>query len=169
MRPITLVTCLVALVLVSTAVNASDDEAAIRAEIDSYRAASNALDADLLASFYLEDSDRTNNSGDLFRGREAIRDHYRKRFSQPPAPGVERELIYHDVRVRQLSADAAVVDIDYEVTGIRAAVSFPVRGRKTVVMIKTDGRWLRAAHRNSLSISQECLALCTESGMGPGR
>lgn len=134
-----------------------------------YRSAWDAGDADALASYYYEDRDRSNNSGDVFRGRAAIRDHYRTVFSQPPPAGVERELIYHDVGVRVVSPDAAVVDVLYEVSGIRAEVDFSVRGRNTVVMIKRDGRWMRAAHRNSVPISPECLKLCAAEGFLSGR
>ena len=144
---------------------AADDEAAIRAEIDGYLSAWNAGDADALASYYLEDGDRTNNSGDIFVGREAIRDHYKNVFSAPPSLGIERKLVYHNVAVRILSFDAAVVDIAYEVNGIRDEVDFPVFGRNTVVMIKHDGRWMRAAHRNSLRISASCLKRCTAEGL----
>jgi uncharacterized protein (TIGR02246 family) len=147
----------------------ADDEAQIRSEIDGYLNAWNAGDADALAAYYEVDGDRANNSGDVFRGRAAIRDHYRKVFSQSPPAGVERRLIYHDVGVRLLSLDAAVVDVDYEVSGVRAEVGFPVRGRNTVVLIKRDGRWMRAAHRNSLAISPDCLKLCAAKGYLPAR
>lgn len=90
-------------------------------------------------------------------------------FSQPPPAGVERSLLYHDVGVRIVSPDAAVVDVLYEVSGIRAEVDFSVRGRNTVVMIKRDGRWMRAAHRNSLPIPPECLKLCVAEGYLSGR
>ncbi|HUF53064.1 MAG TPA: SgcJ/EcaC family oxidoreductase, partial [Dehalococcoidia bacterium] len=68
---------LVALVVAWAPGGAIDDDAEIRAEIEGYRSAWNAGDADGLASYYFEDGDRSNNRGDVFRGRAAIRDHYR--------------------------------------------------------------------------------------------
>lgn len=63
------------------------------------------------------------------------------------------------------AGDAAVVDVAYEVSGIRAEVDFPVHGRNTVVMIKRDGRWMRAARRNSLKVSSGCLKQCDAAGL----
>jgi uncharacterized protein (TIGR02246 family) len=145
--------------------HASDDDANIRAEIDGYLAAWNAGDADALASYYMEDGDRVNNSGDTFVGRSAIREHYKVVFSRSLTSGIDRQLIYHSIAVRILSSDAAVVDVAYEVNGLRAEVDFPVHGRNTIVMIKNGGRWMRAAHRNSLQISQSCLKQCDADGL----
>jgi uncharacterized protein (TIGR02246 family) len=151
------------------AVLAADDEALIRTEIQSYLEAWNAGDAEALAAHYLEDGDRANNQGHVFRGRAAILDHYRKAFARPTPGDVQRRLVYHDVDVRVLSPDAAVVDVSFEVTGIRRAVSAAVRARNTVFMIKSDGRWMRAAHRNSLPITPDCLNLCLANDLLPER
>lgn len=145
----------------------ADDETEIRAEIGSYLEAWNAGDAERLASFYLEDGDRANNRGDLFRGRAVIRDHYTRVFANPPPEGVDRRLSYEQVDVRVVSPEAAVVDIRYAVSGISAEVAREVRGRNSVFMIKHDGRWMRAAHRNSLPISPACLNLCSTADLLP--
>ena len=156
-----------AIAAISTASEVVDDETLIRAEIDAYLVAWNAGDADALASFYDEDGDRVNNRGEVFRGPAAIREHYEKVFAIAPPAGAERRLAYHQVDVRVVSADAAVVDILFEVTGIRAEIDSAVRARNTVFMIKRDGRWMRVAHRNSLPTTPACLKRCSVEGLLP--
>lgn len=150
-----------------TTAAAADDESEIRAEIRSYLEAWNAGNAERLASFYLEDGDRANNRGDLFRGRAAIHDHYAQVFANPPPEGIDRRLSYEQVDVRVVLPEAAVVDIRYVVSGISAEVDRSVRGRNSVFMVKHEGRWMRAAHRNSLPISPACLTLCSERNLLP--
>ena len=162
-----LISLLVAAVSVLAAPAAPDDESRIRAEIQGYLEAWNAGDAERLASFYTEDADRANNRGDIFHGRAAILEHYRKVFAVPPTPDVERRLVYRQVAVRLVSAEAAVVDVRYEVSGISAEVDRSVHGRNTVFMVKQDGRWMRAAHRNSLPVSPGCLELCADKDLLP--
>ncbi len=145
----------------------ADEEVEIRSRIVAYQNAWNAGEANALAAFYDEQADRANNSGKLFRRRAEIREHYRKVFAQSPPSGEERKLTYHDITVRLVSADAAVVDVDYEVSGIRAAIGFPVQGRNTVFMINRDGTWMRAAHRNSIPLSPDCLKLCAANSFLP--
>ena len=139
---------------------ASGDEAAIRSRIEAYLAAWNNGDADALAAFYDEDGDRVSNSGTVFRGRDAIRNHYLGVFASPPPEGLERKLTYGDISIRIVAPGAAVVDVDYELVGYRADIDFTTRGRTTVFMIKHDGEWWRTAHRNSLRLTQECFRLC---------
>lgn len=160
-----LIAVLVAAVSVQGAVATPEDENQIRDEIQGYLVAWNSGDAEKLASFYTEDGDRANNRGDIFRGRAAILAHYQRVFANPSSPAVARLLVYHDVNVRLVSAEAAVVDIQYEVSGIAAEVDRSVRGRNTVFMIKRDGRWMRTAHRNSLPLSPACLKLCAEQDL----
>ena len=161
-------TLLAALSLVgAAAANGNEDE--IRAEIQAYLEAWNAGDAEDLASFYTEDGDRANNRGDVFRGRPAILAHYQKVFAASPAPGVERRLVYHQVDVRMVSSDAAVVDVQYEVSGINPEVDWTTHGRNTVFMVYRDGRWLRAAHRNSIPLPAACLETCVKQDLLPGQ
>ena len=150
-----------------TALASENDERAIRAEIGAYLAAWNAGDAAGIASFYTADGDRANNRGEIFRGRAAIHDHYEKVFASPPPPGAERRLEYEQVDVRLVAADAAVVDVRYVVSGLGAEVARRVRGRNSVFMVRQDGRWMRAAHRNSLPISPGCLKLCADRELLP--
>jgi uncharacterized protein (TIGR02246 family) len=164
-------TVLVALVVAAFSVQgvvaAPGDESAIRAEIHGYLEAWNAGDAERLASFYTEDGDRANNRGDMFRGRVAILDHYKRVFALSPAPGARRQLTYDQVDVRVVSNEAAVVDVYFEVSGISQEVDRNVRGRNTVFMVHRGGRWMRAAHRNSLPISPACLKICVDEGLLP--
>jgi uncharacterized protein (TIGR02246 family) len=145
----------------------SGDENEIRLEIQGYLEAWNSGDAQRLASFYTEDGDRANNRGDFFRGRAAILDHYKRLFANPPSSGSERRLVYDHVYVRVVSEDAAVVDVEYEVSGTSAEVDRSVRGRNTVFMVKRDGRWMRVAHRNALPVSPACLNLCADQDLLP--
>lgn len=162
-----LILLLAAAASVLGAVAATGEESQIRAEIQGYLEAWNSGDADRLASFYTEDGDRANNRGDIFHGRVAILDHYKRVFAVSPPAGVERQLVYHRVDVRVVSPEAAVVDVQYEVSGISAEVDRSVRGRNTVFMVKRDGRWMRTAHRNSLPISPACLKICADQDLLP--
>ena len=156
-----------AVTLASGTIAAAADESDVRGEIQGYLEAWNSGDAERLASFYMEDGDRANNRGDVFRGREAISDHYRRVFAAPPPEGIERTLVYEDVKVRIVAADAAVVDVRYRVSGISPEIDRSVRGRNTVFMIRQGGRWMRAAHRNSLPISPKCLNVCSDRNLLP--
>jgi uncharacterized protein (TIGR02246 family) len=159
--------CLVAAAASVLGAAAPVEENQIRSEIQGYLEAWNSGDAERLASFYTEDGDRANNRGDIFHGRDAILDHYKRVFAVPPVPGVERRLVYLHVDVRVVSAEAAVVDVQYEVSGISAEVDRNVRGRNTVFMVKREGRWMRTAHRNSLPISPACLKVCADQDLLP--
>ena len=162
-----LIPALAAALSVSGAQAAPGEETQIRAEIQSYLEAWNAGDAEKLAAHYTEDGDRANNRGNVFHGRAAILAHYERVFGVAPPTGVERRLTYHQVDVRVVAAEAAVVDVQYEVSGISAEVDRNVRGRNTVFMIKHDGRWMRAAHRNSLPLSPACLKICADRDLLP--
>ena len=162
-----LASLLVAAAFLSGTAAASDAESRVRGEIQGYLEAWNSGDAERLASFYMEDGDRANNRGQMFHGRTAIREHYEKVFAAPPADGGERRLTYDRVDVRLVSAEAAVVDVRYEVRGIGAELDRAVRGRNSVFMIKEGERWMRAAHRNSLPISPACLKTCADRDLLP--
>jgi len=97
-----------------------DEENQIRAQIQRYLEAWNSGDAERLASFYTEDGDRANNRGDIFHGRDAILDHYK------------RVLLFH--RRRMLSAGWSVITSTSEscqprprslTSSMRLAVSVP--------------------------------------------
>lgn len=137
------------------------DEAQIRAQIQGYVDAFNRGDADALASYVDVNGTRINASGRILDGKSAIQSHYLEVFSNPPPRGVRRHLSYDDVTVRFITNDVAVVDARYEASGVGPDPTLVGRGRNTVVMVKRDGKWLRAAHRNHLSITTECYKHCT--------
>jgi len=107
-------------------------------------------------------SDRITARAVTLRGREAIRDHYRGLFARPPPQGVARRITYTDIAVRIVSDDAAVVDAAYEMIGVGPDPSLKVRGLNTVFMIKRDGAWLRAAQRNFVPTTPECVKRCSD-------
>ena len=147
MRPL-----LIGLLLLSASLTAAEtpaeDEAAVRRQIQGYLDAWNRGDADALASFVDDQGDRISARAVVLSGREGIRRHYARVFGSPAPEGHKRALTYHDIAVRVVSANSAVVDAKYEVRGVGPDPTLVVRGWSSVFMVKRDGVWLRAAHRN---------------------
>lgn len=161
MRWRAVIVALIASPTLASAQGSESDEAKIRSQIEGYVDAFNRGDADALASYVDANGTRINASGRIFNGRSEIHSHYREVFSVAPPRGVRRHLSYDDINVRFITDDVAIVDARYEASGVGPDPTLVGRGRNTVVMVKRNGEWLRAAHRNHLSITGECYKQCT--------
>jgi len=161
MRRLIVMITLAAFPTMASAQGSQQDEAQIRAQIQGYVDAFNRGDADVLASYVDANSTRINAAGRVFTGKAEIHSHYREAFSNALPPGVRRNLSYDDITVGFITSDVAIVDARYEVIGIGPDPSLIGRSLNSVVMVKRDGEWLRAAHRNHLSVTAECYRQCT--------
>lgn len=137
-------------------------EAEIRAQFAGWLAAWENHDADAVASYYDDDADWTHAHGLTRHGRDAIHKRYTEVFSMSLPDGVEQTLSLEIIAVRMITDDVAIVDAQYEFSGLKAAPTLVGTGRTAVVMVKRDGTWLRSAQRNFIPITPECLELCGE-------
>lgn len=142
------------------------DEAQIRAQVSGWSDAWNRDDAMAIALYYDVDADRTFAHGDRRQGRTEIHRLYEEAFSQAPPEGVERTLKIHDLTIRFITDDVAVVDYGFRATGIPILPNVEVDNRSTLVMVKRGGQWLRAAQRNWVPFepTAECIRRCRYSG-----
>lgn len=159
--------CILALVFIlsSTATHAAapaSDDAQIRAQIDGWLEAWNREDAEAVASYYSEDADWTHAHGGVRSGKTEIYAQYKKVFSAALPDGVKRALSFDIITIRMITDGVAVVDGEYEYSGLLAAPDLKGKGRQTLVMKKQDGVWLRAAQRNWIPMTRECLELMAE-------
>ncbi len=161
MRYLLVIFALAACATTATAQGSQQDEAQIRAQIQGYVDAFNRGDADFLASYVDANGTRINAAGRVLTGTGEIHSHYREAFSRALPPGVRRKLSYEDITVGFITNDVAIVDARYEVIGVGPYPALTGRGRNSVVMVKRDGEWLRAAHRNHLTVTAECYRQCT--------
>lgn len=119
--------------------------------IEAYLEAWNQFDAQALASLCRADCDRIDARGNIYRGRDAILDHYSRVFAVPPPEGIVRSLTYEIFSVRIISPGVAIVDARYTLRSPPPMPEAePIHGMNTVVLVKTDGRWLRVAHRQRI-------------------
>lgn len=163
-----LVALLVGLPAAAPAQDRAADEAKIRAQLSGWEAAWNRGDAAAIAAFYDVDADRTFAHGITIRSRESILGMYRDAFAQELPDGVERTLRVHDVAIRFITDDVAVVDYGFIATGIPILPRARVDNQATVVMVMRNGVWLRAAQRNWVPFepTAECVQQCRFSGRG---
>lgn len=119
--------------------------------MEAYLEAWNRFDAQALASLCRADCDRIDARGNIYRGRDAILDHYTRVFADPPPEGIVRSLTYEIFSVRIVSPGVAIVDARYTLRSPPPMPeAAPIHGMNTVVLVKTDGRWLRVAHRQRI-------------------
>ena len=119
--------------------------------IEAYLEAWNQFDAEALASRCRADCDRIDARGNIYQGRDAILDHYTRVFAEPPPEGIVRSLSYDIFSVRIVSPGVAIVDARYTLTSPPPMPeAAPIHGMNTVVLVKTEGHWLRVAHRQRI-------------------
>ncbi len=119
--------------------------------IEAYLEAWNQFDARALASLCRADCDRIDARGNIYQGRNAILDHYTRVFAESPPAGIVRSLSYEIFSVRIVSPGVAIVDTRYILRSPPPRPeAAPIHGMNTVVLVKTDGRWLRVAHRQRI-------------------
>lgn len=144
---------LIALLVPATAAaGGAADEAAIRRIVDEEIAAWNAGDATAYSARFAPDGGFTNIFGMMLYGHEAFEARHRQIFSTF-FKGTRRKMTVR--RVRFVTPDVALVDVDTEVAGIRAmppGVSLPADGilrtRLLQVFVKRRGAWWIEAYHN---------------------
>jgi uncharacterized protein (TIGR02246 family) len=125
----------------------SADEAAIRKLMDSMVTAWTTGDARRLAAVYTIDADYASSTGFTANGRAEIEQAYVGQFAGV-YKGTSLKLTITGVRF--LTPDVALVNADFEVTGIRGPGGQPApprRGSNTSILVRTKGEWLMTAHR----------------------
>lgn len=94
----------------------------------------NAHDAKALSELFADDADWVTASGSRMRGQKGIRD-YLHQEHQSWARGTSMKVA--DVRVRSLTADAAVITFGWEITGEGRVF----KGSTLLVAGRQQGRW----------------------------
>ncbi|MDX1418629.1 MAG: SgcJ/EcaC family oxidoreductase [Rubricoccaceae bacterium] len=125
----------------------------VLAAVHAYLDAWNRSDAHALAALCRADCDRIDARGNVYRGKDAIFEHYARVFASPPPPGVTRSLAYDVFSVRIVAPDVAIVDARYTLRSPPPRPDATIEGMNTVVLVRTDGRWLRVAHRQRVPTS----------------
>jgi uncharacterized protein (TIGR02246 family) len=103
-----------------------------------YETAFNKGDAKALAGLYAMDALRVTPMGQLLTGRLAIEQDY---LTNLAGPFKGTKLLLHPGRTQALTADVALIEGTYEVTGGKA----PVKGRYLNTATKQGGRWRLAS------------------------
>src|SRR5262245_18550036 len=120
---------------------ASNDEA-IHKMLMEYVAAYNKRDTDAASRFVASDAVVTDASGNIFTGRDAIRDALVKMTKSDKSLRLEAEV----VSCRALVPDACSVEL---ATTIKPDDGLPVQTKCHLVVTKRDGQWLIAEARES--------------------
>ncbi len=113
---------------------AADDEAAIRAAVESYVAAYNRADAKAVAEHWSENAEWISPSGDRIQGRQAIEEQMRAMFAGGQAP----RIAVYDPKIRMVSDDVAVEE------GVARVVrpgEPPEDSSYLAIHVKQDGKW----------------------------
>lgn len=133
-----------------TAQRASDkaaDEQAIRATAEAYIKAFNAQDAQALAALWTIDGDYMDETGEIYKGREAIARRFADLFQEASPAKLEIDV----ESVSFLSPDVALENGTARVTPSQGE---PTSARYTAVHVKRDGRWMLASVRDSAPIQE---------------
>ena len=120
---------------------ATGDEEAIKERLEELTAAWNKNDAKAIAALWAPDGDLINPFGRVAKGRAEVQ----KLFTDEHASfmkGTTLKITSSSVRI--LGADAAILDLDAEITGMKApdGTDLPLFDHHvTIVMVKKDGTW----------------------------
>lgn len=120
-------------------------EAAVRERVRQYEAAYNAGDADAVAAIYAVDGTHTYALGFTHRGRPEIANGLREMFAGPMKG---TRLTITPVHIRALSADVAVEEASFSLTGLKGpggADLPPVTGFCAGVYQRQGDLWFAAA------------------------
>jgi uncharacterized protein (TIGR02246 family) len=117
------------------------DEAAIYRIRGAHDSAWNQHDAKGVAALFALDADRATVNG-WFAGRDEIERDYSKTFGGAFQNATLRN---ESPKLRFLTADVALLDVDNVVTG--AADSTPVKNHSTSIFVKRNGQWELVANR----------------------
>jgi uncharacterized protein (TIGR02246 family) len=121
----------------------SKDEAAIREIVSQYVAAREKIDPKAVEELFTADADQLVSSGEWRRGRDAV---VRGAMASSQRTGGKRTITVESVRM--VTADVAIADGRYELTGLAEGASRSMWA--TLVLKRTDKGWRITAIRNML-------------------
>jgi len=131
------------LVAVALAQGAADERAVARVIADR-QLAWNTGDAEGYARLLTADADLSSSSGQIARGRDAVIQLYLNQRAGVFAGATTSMKV---VQTRMIKPDVAIVDVDRELTGLKAGPAAPTARTTFVLMKQADGRWLITAQR----------------------
>ena len=142
MHPLaTIVLCALLIAPVSAQPPQSADDAAVRTVVRSYVNARELRDAAAIEALFTRDADQLTTSGEWRRGRDAIVPGTLESSRRNPGTrAIEVE------SVRFVTADVAIVDGPYVITGAGGAPARPMR--TTIVLKREADAWRISAIRN---------------------
>lgn len=148
MRSLTATLCLLFLTpffsSVTPQINQSNkDEAAIRALVGQYVDARERIAPKAVEQLFTSDADQLVSSGEWRKGRDAV---VRGTMASSSNTGGKRTITVESVRM--ISADVALADGRYELTGLAGGTSRSMW--TTLVLKRTEAGWRIAAIRNML-------------------
>ena len=123
------------------------EEEAIRRLYADYDAAWNAGDAKRLVMVWAEDADHVEPDGTPIKGRAAIEESLARRLAAELKGSQSKQTVES---VRFIKPDVAIVDANYEVTGMPHAAGAPgstLHGRYVDIWVKQKGKWRIVADR----------------------
>lgn len=120
-----------------------NDEAAIREVVSKYVDARERIDPKAVEQLFTSDADQLVSSGEWRKGREAV---VRGTMASSSSTGGKRTITVESVRL--LSADVALADGRYELTGLAGGATRSMW--TTLVLKRTAQGWRIAAIRNML-------------------
>ncbi len=134
---------ILSIMLVSTLSLFAQDEASVKTVIGRYVAARELRSAAAVEALFTSDADQLVSSGEWRKGREAI---VKGTLASSERTGGHRTITVETVRF--LSADVALVDGRYEISGMEGGATR--RMWSTFLMKRTPDGWRIAAIRNML-------------------
>jgi uncharacterized protein (TIGR02246 family) len=132
----------------SYAAGTDPDADAIRAVVEQRRIAGNAEDTDSYARLLTPDADIVSATGRSAYGREGIIQLYVEQRSGAYLGAIITSTVV--TRIKFVRPDVAVVDADFELTGVRGRDGnpmAPISGLNTFILTKENGQWLISSIR----------------------
>jgi uncharacterized protein (TIGR02246 family) len=126
------------------------DERAVAKVIADRQVAWNTGDAEGYARLLTPDADLSSSSGQIARGRDSVIKLY---LDQREGVFAGATTSMKVIQTRMIKPDVAIVDVDRELTGLRAGPAAPT-ARTTFVLVKEMGRWLITAQRAGTQVTR---------------
>jgi len=131
------------IVAASAAAAAAEDETAIRRVLADSTAAFNRHAPNLTPEGYAEEFDVVSPAGERLTGKPNLGEAFKTFLKN--AKKVETVQ-----RIRYIRPDVALVDAEFEFTGVEVK---PSKGLETLVLVKVDGRWVITALRTMIPVT----------------
>jgi uncharacterized protein (TIGR02246 family) len=147
---------LMAVVISASVSGQVEDECDAKEVIDQLVISWNDKDAEAYSSFFSLEADYVTSSGTRFAGREQIKQRLTKSFSEPQY-GDSRH-VPMKTTVRFILPDVAIVDAEWELSGVRDEDGnelTPRQGIAVIILRKTDEEWLIEAIRSMVPTNIE--------------